>query len=596
MTSPTITTNSNLAFVRADFETLTEGLDYAARGSTGCNFFSSRGAFEQAVGYAQIREKAIDLAQAFDRAGFERGSRMAIVAETTPDFMYFFFACQYAGMLPVALPLSIHLSGHEEYVRNLANLIGKAGANYAVGSPELIEYVREAAPQLEMIGTPANYFALPTTGGNLRPFQKNELSYIQFSSGSTSSPRGVVISQRAITSNTRGILRNGLAATEADRAASWLPLYHDMGLVGFCLAPMMGQISIDYMATQSFARRPMVWLQIISEHGATVSFSPNFGYDLCARRGLSEKARSLDLSNWRVAGIGGEMIYPNTLNEFAKIFGQVGFSKNAFMPCYGQAETTLGTTFGPVDSGFTVEYVDREQLANSRKIVRAKVNGHTPGDDYRPFIKCGGPIPGHKIDIRDDLGSPLPEDQVGRIVVSGPSLMDGYFRDPEGTASVMEADGWMDTGDLGYMSDGQLVITGRQKDLIILNGRNIWPQDIEMAVEKIDRIRSSDVACFSVSLAGGGERMVLVVHCRVSASIERDELRKTIMAKVKKASGADCEILLVSPGTLPFTSSGKLSRAAVKSLYLNDELVDLAQPQTSFNSQPNEEPLAAMAG
>ena len=519
---------------------------------------------------------------------------MAIVAETGPDFLYFFFGCQYAGMLPMALPLSIHLSGHEEYVHSLARLISKADARFAVGSENLIGYVREAAPHLEMIGTPEDFFALPSDGGSIRPFASDELSYIQFSSGSTSTPRGVVISQRAITSNAGGILRDGLQFRDGDRAASWLPLYHDMGLVGFCLTPMLGQTSVDYLATQSFARRPLVWLKIISDHGATISFSPNFGYDLCARRGLNGSAKHLDLKHWRVAGIGGEMIYPSTLENFAEAFSQVGFSSGAFVPSYGQAETTLATTFTPLEAGYQVEYVNRDLLANEGRIVRATINGHKPGEEFRPFIKCGIPLPGHDIEVRGPEGGKLPEGHVGRIVVCGPSVMDGYYRNQEATEAVMEADGWMDTGDLGYLSDGELVVTGRQKDLIILNGRNIWPQDIEVAVEELDKIRGGDAACFSVTLPQGGERMIVIVHCRVSDDEARRDLRKAISAIVKRVSGADCQILLVSPGTLPFTSSGKLSRASARAGFLSGEIADLepAVPQ----AMPIKQRLSAVAG
>jgi len=580
VTSPTITNNGAQALRKGDFETLTEGLDYAAGGATGCNFFSPRGAFEQSVTYGEIRDRAISLAQAFDRAGFPRGSRMAIVAETNADFMYFFFACQYAGILPVALPLSMHLSGHDEYVLRLSKLIAKADARYAVGSESMIGFVREAAPSLDMAGTPDDYFALPFEGGNLRPFGPDELSYIQFSSGSTSLPRGVTVSQKSIIANARGIMQYGLDLREGDRAISWLPLYHDMGLVGFCLTPMLGQCSTDYLSTQGFARRPLVWLRIMSEYGGNISFSPNFGYDLCARRELNGSAEHLDLKHWRVAGIGGEMIYPRTLERFTEIFAPVGFSPKAFLPSYGQAETTLATTFTSLEDGYEVEYVNRDELSQNRRVVKAKVNGHKPGDDFRPFIKCGRPMPGHDLEIRNDRGDVLEDGHVGRIIVRGPSLMVGYFQDPVGTDAVMEADGWMDTGDLGYLSDGQLVITGRQKDLIILNGRNIWPQDIEIAVEQLERVRGSDVACFSVPLPGGGERMVVVVHCRVSDKEARDELRKSIMAIVKRVAGADCQIILVPPGTLPFTSSGKLSRAAAKADFISGEIADLETPIT----------------
>ncbi|MCZ6605319.1 MAG: fatty acyl-AMP ligase [Alphaproteobacteria bacterium] len=593
MNRPTVTTNTALPSRIGEFETLTEALDYAARGETGCNFFSSRGDFEVAATWKEIRDRAMALARAFDRVGFPRGARMAIVAETKPEFMYFFFACQYAGMLPVALPLSMHLSGHDEYVQRLAKLIAKADARYAVGSADLIAYVREAAPDLEMAGTPDDYYALPSEGGNLRPFQSDERSYIQFSSGSTSSPRGVTVSQRSITANARGILKGGLQYRATDRANSWLPLYHDMGLVGFCLTPMMAQSSIDYMSTQSFARRPLVWLRLMSEYGATIAFSPNFGYELCARRELNGSAKDLDLRQWRVAGIGGDMIYPGTLDRFAEVFGPVGFSPKAFVPSYGQAETTLATTFAPVGGGYEVEYVDRNRLAETGEIVRANINGHDPNDAFRPFVKCGLPLPGHGLEIRDDGGSTLPEGHVGRVVVRGPSIMEGYYRDETGTAAVMEPNGWMDTGDLGYLSDGQLVITGRQKDLIILNGKNIWPQDIEQAVEQLERVRGSDVACFSIPLPEGGEHMVVIVHCRVSDKDRRDHLRKSVMATVKRISGADCQILLVPPGTLPFTSSGKLSRAAAKADFISGEIADLEAPPPHQMPQAGESLTAA---
>ena len=577
MQKPTVSTNSSLPFRVAEFDTLVEGIDYAAKGQTGYNFFSSRGELETALTYTEIRDRAITVAQAFHQAGFARQTRVAIVAESSPEFLIFFFACQYAGLLPVPLPLNIYLGAHDEYVGCLRNLISKADTNIAVAAPAFINYVREAASDLnlDLIGTFDDFYALPSGKGALRPFQKDEPCYIQYSSGSTMAPRGVFISQKAITSNARGIAQHGLQLKQGDRGASWLPLYHDMGLVGFCLTPMLSQITIDSLSTQSFARRPLVWLKIISEHGGTISFSPNFGYELCVRRGINSLVESHDLSHWRVAGIGGEMIYADTLNDFADTFGAIGFSPKAFLPCYGQSESTLAVTFAPLDRGLKIEHIDPERLAADRLAVRVKTNGHRSPNPSRSFVSCGMSLPGHQVEIRDEKGEKLPDNHLGRIFTTGPSLMEGYYKDPAATDLVMESDGWMDTGDLGFFTEGELVVTGRQKDLIIMNGRNIWPQDIEEAVKTIDKVGGNDVACFSVTQPDGRERMVVVIHCRVITDESREELRKAVSATVKRTCGSDCAVVLVPPRTLRFTSSGKLSRAVIKADYCAGEIADL---------------------
>lgn len=579
MPSVTASTNSKLSFRIADFETLVDGLEYAAGGETGCNFFSPRGELQASLTYREIRDRAVALAQRLTRAGVERGARVALVAETGPDFLIFFYGCQYAGLIPVPLPLTIHLGGHGAYVERLRTMIGKAAPQLAVGPVEMLPYLKEAAVGVRMVGTPEDFYNLPVEGGDLRPFASHEACYIQYSSGSTSLPRGVFVSQRAITSNARGIGRHGLALRPGDRATSWLPLYHDMGLVGFCLTPMLSQIAIDYLATKSFALRPLTWLKLISQYGGTISFSPTFGYELCAARGLNGSAKTIDLSRWRVAGIGGEMVRAETLERFAGTFGVTGFSPKAFLPSYGLAESTLAVTFAPLDKGVEVDRIDQQHYTHTGNVepVPSRMNrkGKGGGRAARSFVICGTPMPDHEVEVRSELNAPLTDHHVGRIVVRGPSVMDGYFNDPAATAAVTTPDGWLDTGDLGYMIDGRLVVTGRRKDLVILNGLNIWPQDVEWAVEALEDVRGSDVACFSVIEPDSSERMIVVLQCRLHDVAARENLRKRVAATVRRTCGADCRVVLVPPKTLKFTSSGKLSRSAVKADYISGEICDL---------------------
>ncbi|GAB4358244.1 MAG: fatty acyl-AMP ligase [Kiloniellaceae bacterium] len=595
MPSATASNSSNLSFRIAEFETLVDGLDYAAKGDTGCNFFTPRGELQDALTYREIRDRAIALAQRFARAGIARGSRVALIAETSPDFLIFFYGCQYAGLIPVPLPLTIHLGGHDAYVERLRTMLAKAGAEIAVAPADLLHYLQEAARGLKMVGTPADFYALPADGGELRPFAKDEACYIQYSSGSTSLPRGVFVSQRSITSNARGIGQHGLQLRPGDRATSWLPLYHDMGLVGFCLTPMLSQVSIDYLATKSFALRPLTWPKLISQYGGTISFSPTFGYELCATRGLNGSAKTIDLRHWRVAGIGGEMVRAEILERFAETFAVTGFSPKAFLPSYGLAESTLAVTFAELDKGVEVDRIDQDHYTHTGNVspvngglngrangkangANGKVNGKANGSATRAarsFVICGTPMPGHEVEVRSETNAPLGGHHVGRIVVRGPSVMEGYYNDPAATAAVTTPDGWLDTGDLGYMVDGRLVVTGRRKDLVILNGLNIWPQDVEWAVEALEDVRGSDVACFSVIESDGHERMIVVLQCRLHDASAREDLRKRVAATVRRTCGADCRVVLVPPKTLKFTSSGKLSRSAVKQDYISGEICDL---------------------
>ena len=579
-----------LAFRASDFSTLPEALDYAATGQAGANFYSARGDLREVQTYRDLRDQAQSMARRMIRAGLRAGDRVALIAETDSSFLRAFFACQYGGLVSVPMPLPVAFGGRAGYVEHIHAMLGVANATAILCPQPYLEWVREAAASFDMlaIGTFDEFDGMPDTGVDLPKIGQDNLSYLQFSSGSTRSPAGIAVTQRALMANLRGITHHALQMREGDRCVSWLPFYHDMGLVGFLLAPVATQVPVDYVATREFARRPLVWPTLMSQNGGTVCYSPSFGYDLCARRVKDGAADHLDLSRWRVAGIGGDMIRPGVLSRFADAFGSCGFKKEAFVASYGMAEATLGITFAPLDRGIELDNIDLDLLEQeARAVPVAAENGSTRS---RTFVLCGQVLPGHEVEIRAADGAPLPDRKVGRVMFRGPSLMREYFNSREETARVLSGDGWLDTGDLGFFLDGSLVVTGRSKDLILANGRNIWPQDLEWLVEhEVEGVRNGDVAAFSVDNSES-EAVVLLVQCRTSDETARENLRQAVAETVRVAAGVNCTVVLAPHNSLPQTSSGKLSRARSRQLYLdllrkerlsNGESTHLARPSSA---------------
>lgn len=554
-----------------DFPSFPAALDYAAQGETGFNIYSGRGELLEALPYRRLRDQAQSVARRLLGLGLKPGERVAIVAESDGDFARIFFGCQYAGLVPAPLPLPVAFGGREGYVATLRGMIASAEAR-AVVVPDLIgSWTAEIVDGLGLAfgGAPKDLLACEEKDVPLPTIGPDDLSYLQFSSGSTRFPMGVCVTQKAGMANVHAIAHDGLKVfpetdPRDDRCVSWLPLYHDMGLVGFFLTPMTCQLSVDLLPTREFARRPHVWLELISRNRGTLAYSPSFGYELCARRGARE---DIDLSSWRVAGIGGDMIRPQILENFAETFACKGFDARAFVASYGMAETTLAISFAPLDTGIQCDTIDLRHLEEAGEAVPATTETEKP----RTFVLCGLPLPGHKIEVRDVSGNSLPERRLGKIHVWGPSLMIGYFRRPDETADCLSPEGWLDTGDLGYFLNDQIVVTGRAKDLIIVNGRNIWPQDLEWAAEhEIPQLRSRDVAVFSVENESG-ERIVALVQCRLSDPDNRAALKNDIAALFRRLHGVDVEVVLVPPRTLPQTSSGKLTRARAKAMLLAGE-------------------------
>ncbi|HKX91125.1 MAG TPA: fatty acyl-AMP ligase [Sphingomicrobium sp.] len=553
----------------ADFATLGEALDYAATGRRGLNFHDARGALTQAYPYCELRDQALAHARRFLGLGISAGDRIALIAETGPEFAACFFGAVYAGAWPVPLPLPTSFGGRDAYVDQLSVQLDSCDPKLFLFPPELTDFCLNAAASRGIDARDWDSLAgLDQSAAELAAPEPDDIAYLQYSSGSTRFPHGVAVTHRALLDNLRahGI---GLEVEDRDRCISWLPWYHDMGLVGCFLSPMSIQMSVDYLKTEDFARRPLAWLDMITRNpGNSVSYSPTFGYDICARR-ISSQTRAedrFDLSRWRVAGNGADMIRPDVMQAFVDSFAEAGFQASAFCPSYGLAEATLAVSLMPPGEGIRLELVEENELSGGNGADADRPRR------YRAVVNCGKPVTGMEVEIRGEDGASLPDRGIGRVYVRGTSVMHSYFRDEEATRACLSPDGWLDTGDMGYMSKGYIFIVGRAKDMIIINGRNHWPQDIEWAVEQLPGFKSGDIAAFAITGTSGEETPAVLVHCRVSDPHERGRLRDDIRERVRAITGITPVVELVPPRTLPRTSSGKLSRTKARSLYLSGEI------------------------
>jgi fatty-acyl-CoA synthase len=566
---PTPTDDSGLPRRFADFATMPEALDYAARSVRGLNFHDARGRLVRPYAYAELRSDALDVAYRLIARGVKPGDRIALIAETVPEFTALFFGALYAGAWPVPLPLPTSFGGRDSYIDQLATQLQSSDPSMLFYPPELAGMAGAAAERQQVEGLDwAAFGATPATPQPLPAIGTDDVAYLQYSSGSTRFPHGVAVTHRALLSNLAAH-SHGMQLGEGDRCISWLPFYHDMGLVGCLLSIVANQMSADYLKTEDFARRPLAWLDLVSRNqGTTMSYSPTFGYDICARRVSSQMdvAERFDLSRWRIAGNGADMIRPDVMQAFVDAFAPAGFDAKCFLPSYGLAEATLAVSIMPPGEGIVVELVEETLLAGGGPADRDRPQR------YRSIVNCGKPVRDMEIAIRGDDGSVLSEREIGKVLCRGASVMAGYFRDEAATAACLDADGWLDTGDMGYLSDGYLYIVGRAKDMIIINGKNHWPQDIEWAVEQLPGFKAGDIAAFAITTPGGEETPAVLVQCRTSDTNERGRLRDVIRERVRAITGINCVIELVPPRSLPRTSSGKLSRAKARNLYLSGEI------------------------
>jgi fatty-acyl-CoA synthase len=553
----------------ADFATLGDALDFAAKGRRGLNFHDARGTLTLAYPYSELRTDALAHARRLVTLGVKPGDRIALIAETGPEFAACFFGAVYAGAWPVPLPLPTSFGGRDAYVEQLAIQLHSGDPILLLYPAELADFAGAAAAKHGIDARDwASFEAIEQSAGELPKAKGEDIAYLQYSSGSTRFPHGVAVSHSALLGNLHSH-GYGLQVIDTDRVVSWLPWYHDMGLVGCLLSPVAMQMSVDYLKTEDFARRPLAWLDLVTRNpGTTLSYSPTFGYDICSRR-MSSQTRAedrFDLSRWRIAGNGADMIRPDVMQSFVDCFAKAGFEASAFCPSYGLAEATLAVSLMPPGEGIRLELVEENELS-----------GGLPDDDerprrYRAVVNCGKPVRGMEVEIRSPDGEVLPERGIGKVFARGTSVMHSYFRDEAATAACLAPDGWLDTGDMGYLSDGYVFIVGRAKDMIIINGRNHWPQDIEWAVEQLPGFKSGDIAAFAITGPSGEETPAVLVHCRVSDPRERGRLRDDIRERVRAITGISPVVELIPPRTLPRTSSGKLSRTKARNLYLSGEI------------------------
>lgn len=553
-------TGSGKPVLLADFATLTEALDYAAQGVNGLSLYDARGRIVTTTMWEDVREEALATGARLLHRGLQPGDRVGILAETSPTFIATFFGCLYAGLVPCPMPLPAAFGARRAYLDVLRGLLDAASARAIVAPGMFGDWVEEEFAQCDLAFAGA-FASLDERVDRLKPQPAagDGLAYLQFSSGTTRAPMGVAISHRAAMANLRAMATH-LQFDDRDRGVSWLPWYHDMGLVGCVLLPISVQMSMDYLATKDFMVRPGLWLDLIGRNRATLSYAPSFAYELAAKR--ARPSADLDLSDWRVAGIGGDMVRAAALRSFADAFAASGFQPSVFVPSYGMAEATLGLTFGSLGNGAQFDTLDAASLADAGVAREPQ-----PGGRKVDLARCGAVLASHQIEIRDEAGALLPERQVGRVFAAGPSLMQGYFGQPDATAEVLTADGWLDTGDLGYLDRGDLVIAGRAKDMLIVNGRNIWPQDVEWSVEsQVDGVRSGGAALIGVNptpdLLDASE-LVLVVECRSQEPELREAMRNAAHDVARKIYGLETSVALAPPRSLPRTTSGKLQRVKI---------------------------------
>ena len=559
--------------------TLLEALEWhleATPDRTHILLYEDAGGEPRPITYRALWDGARDAAAALAARGVAPGDTVALMLRTEEAFFRTFAGVLLAGAIPVPMYPPVRADRIAEYAHRQAAILRNAGARLLVTFAEAervgsilrggVESLRDVIGPDQL--TNARTSGPPTHTGPDSP------ALIQYTSGSTGDPKGVLLSHRNLLANIRAI-GEVIDVRPDDVAVSWLPLYHDMGLIGAWLGSLYFGLPVAILSPLTFLSRPSRWLRAIHAHRATISPAPNFAYDLCVSKIADDEIEGLDLSSWRLALNGSEAVSADTIARFTQRFARYGFRPAAMYPVYGLAESSVGLTMPPLSRAPRVDPIAREPFQQAREI--------RPADPADPqslrFVSCGTPLPGHEVRIVDDAGRAVGERAFGRIQFRGPSVTAGYFRNPDATRAAFDGD-WLDSGDFGYWAGGELFVTGRAKDLIIRGGRNITPQEAEEVAAEVEGVRKGCVAAFGVhDPAVGTERFVVVAETRLTEESRRDALRAQVAARVTEALGITPDhVVIAAPGTVLKTPSGKIRRAATREAYERGRLLGAGQP------------------
>jgi fatty-acyl-CoA synthase len=516
------------------------------------------------VEWSRLHEDARAMAAALQARGIGRGSHVALLGATTRPFVTAIQATWLAGAAVVVLPLPMRLASIEDFVAQTRRLIVHADAQLVVIDAQLSEFLDPQAGdppivQLEELRAAPGSYERPAD-------DPDALAILQFTSGATADPKGVMVPHRCMTANLDAAVEAAAFDPDVDRAVSWLPLYHDMGLIGLLGAPMLHGFDLVLASPQDFLAAPARWMEWIAEFGGTATAGPNFAYALAAR--ALRRLDRLDLSRWRLALNGAEPIDPNAVEAFLAAGARHGLDQGVAFCVFGMAEATLAVAFPTPSAGMQVDTIDQRVLETDR--YAAPVDGGRAEGNVRRLPRLGRPLPGLEMRVCDpSTGQAMQDREVGEVELRGSSITPGYYDNADATAASRRGD-WFRTGDLGYVVDGELVVCGRIKDVIIVGGRNVFPEDVERAAESVAGVRAGNVIAFGTEGRRGREAVVVVAETKHDVIAP---IRAAVAARVTDAVGVPPEdIVLVRPGTLPKTSSGKPQRSLCRRRYLGDEL------------------------
>lgn len=529
----------------------------------------------------ELLDRATAVATELAARGVHPGSTVAIMLPTSAEFFYTFAGILLAGAIPVPIYPPFRADRIAEYAARQSGILRNAEAQLLVTFREAEGVAKLLEPNVSSLIGVVTADQLAGSEGRaippsteIRPTENpshqarsSEIAFLQYTSGSTGNPKGVVLRHANLLANIRS-MTEGVGVRADDVAVSWLPLYHDMGLIGAWFVPLVNAIPLVLMSPLAFLTRPERWLRAIHRHRGTLSPAPNFAYELCVRKINEKEIEGVDLSSWRAALNGAEPVRAETVERFTQKFAPYGFRRGALVGVYGLAESSLGVAAPPMGSGTRVDRIQREPFESQRRAIPATAVKSSELE----FVSAGRPLPGMEIRIVDSEGSETGERAEGKLLFRGASATSGYYRNPEATRELVREDGWLDSGDLAYVAEGELFITGRAKDIIIKGGRNLYPHEIEEIAGRVAGVRTGCVVAFGVpDAASGTERLVVAAEARDRGA--HDRIAQEITRTVSDALGLPPDIVEILPiHAIPKTSSGKLRRCETRRLYLEGKL------------------------